>query len=402
MTTSVSEIDPENHSTPSPAAFAKARATRPEVCGSYAPERPYPIYLRGVVETGFGRGGKDLGCPTANLPSKVMQSQPALQRTGIYFGFARILPQDPDDPDLEDVLEGQTIHEGQQFNTDSESTSNNHQNDYLDDDIDVQTDDDGDEVVLSASPQYGGSDVDLVNLAQAGESGIPSLALKQRQMSRSSARSSRSVRTILEKAGAMNLERTISGGSGGKTTSSESSPISPSNAEGSSPSLASAMLGKTETNSSLSQPAKQNSNLSTSSASSASTNPISVSTDKHPRDTSATSSQASSMRRKKKRRIPIASRDARVYPMVMSVGWNPFYKNTTKTAEVHIIHKFSQDFYGLEMRVVVLGYIRPEYNYVSKEALIDDIEMDKKVAINSLARTPYQDYVADPFLLAPS
>ena len=38
----------------------------------------------------------------------------------------------------------------------------------------------------------------------------------------------------------------------------------------------------------------------------------------------------------------------------------------------------------------------------SSEALIDDIETDKKVAINSLARTPYQDYVADPFLLAPS
>jgi hypothetical protein len=49
---------------PSPAAFAKARATRPEICGSDAPERPYPIYLRGTVERGFGRGGKDLGCPT--------------------------------------------------------------------------------------------------------------------------------------------------------------------------------------------------------------------------------------------------------------------------------------------------------------------------------------------------
>ncbi|MCO5585220.1 hypothetical protein L7F22_039152 [Adiantum nelumboides] len=403
MATAVPEIDPENPSKPSPAAFAKARATRPEVCGSYAPERPYPIYLRGVVERGFGRGGKDLGCPTANLPTKVMQAQPALQRTGIYFGFARILPQDPDDPDLEDVIEGQTIHEGQPYSTDSESTNHTLQNDYLDDDVDVQTDDDGDEVVLSASPVYGGSDVDLVNLSQTGESVLPSFALKQRQMSRSSARSSRSVRTILEKAGAMNLERTTSGGSGaGKATSSESSPVSPTNPEGISPSLASAIFGKNEGNVSAPQPTKQSSNLSTSSASSASTNPTSVSTDKHPRDTSATSSQASSMRRKKKRRVPIISRDARVYPMVMSVGWNPFYNNTTKTAEVHIIHKFSQDFYGLEMRVVVLGYIRPEYNYVSKEALIDDIEMDKKVAFNSLARSPYQDYVADPFLLAPS
>jgi len=60
----VGAIDPEINSRPSPAAFAKARASRPEICGSHAPERPYPIYLRGVVERGFGRGGKDLGCPT--------------------------------------------------------------------------------------------------------------------------------------------------------------------------------------------------------------------------------------------------------------------------------------------------------------------------------------------------
>jgi hypothetical protein len=60
----VEAVDPTSSSDPSPAAFAKARASRPEVCGSYAPERPYPIYLRGVVERGFGRGGKDLGCPT--------------------------------------------------------------------------------------------------------------------------------------------------------------------------------------------------------------------------------------------------------------------------------------------------------------------------------------------------
>lgn len=54
----------EEDKEPSAAAFAQARAQRPMVCGSYAPERPYPIYLRGIVERGFGRGGKELGCPT--------------------------------------------------------------------------------------------------------------------------------------------------------------------------------------------------------------------------------------------------------------------------------------------------------------------------------------------------
>lgn len=51
--------------TPPPAAaFAQARATRPQIVGSEGPERPYPIYLRGEVERGFGRGGKELGCAT--------------------------------------------------------------------------------------------------------------------------------------------------------------------------------------------------------------------------------------------------------------------------------------------------------------------------------------------------
>lgn len=29
------------------------------------------------------------------------------------------------------------------------------------------------------------------------------------------------------------------------------------------------------------------------------------------------------------------------------------------------MHDFASDFYGLEIRVVVLGYVRPEYNYDS-------------------------------------
>ena len=34
--------------------------------------------------------------------------------------------------------------------------------------------------------------------------------------------------------------------------------------------------------------------------------------------------------------------------------------------EVHIIHPFAHDFYGHDMSVLVLGFIRPELDYVSK------------------------------------
>lgn len=48
------------------------------------------IRLRGKVATGYGRGGKKLGFPTANLPSSLFQN--ALQHvpTGVYLGWAWI------------------------------------------------------------------------------------------------------------------------------------------------------------------------------------------------------------------------------------------------------------------------------------------------------------------------
>ena len=76
------------------------------------------------------------------------------------------------------------------------------------------------------------------------------------------------------------------------------------------------------------------------------------------------------------------------------------------------MHEFKHDFYGIEVKAVVLGYIRPELDFTSRggifapfcfilpypfaEALIEDIEMDKRVAINSLDRPEYRQYASDP------
>lgn len=89
--------------------------------------------------------------------------------------------------------------------------------------------------------------------------------------------------------------------------------------------------------------------------------------------------------------------DYEVHPMVMSVGWNPFYGNKKRSAEIHIMHKFKTSFYGASLRVVILGYIRPELNYVSKEALIQDINTDIAVAFKSLEREGYKKYQKDKF-----
>lgn len=88
-----------------------------------------------------------------------------------------------------------------------------------------------------------------------------------------------------------------------------------------------------------------------------------------------------------------------VYPMVMSIGYNPFYNNTVRSVEVHLMHDFSIDFYETHMNLVVLGFIRGELDYTSKEALIDDIKTDIDVAGRSLGREAYMKYAKDPYLL---
>ncbi|KAI5954627.1 FMN1 [Candida jiufengensis] len=81
-----------------------------------------------------------------------------------------------------------------------------------------------------------------------------------------------------------------------------------------------------------------------------------------------------------------------IFPMVMSIGWNPFYHNKQKAAEIHIINKFNDNFYGAKIEYIVLGYIRPELNYTTKEALINDINLDIKIAKEILSKPGFEKY----------
>ncbi|KAK5946587.1 riboflavin kinase [Knufia obscura] len=78
--------------------------------------------------------------------------------------------------------------------------------------------------------------------------------------------------------------------------------------------------------------------------------------------------------------------DIQIYPSVLSIGYNPFYANSTRSIEIHVLHKFPTDFYGSSLNLLMLGFIRPEYDYVSKESLIEDIMVDCAVAERSLGR----------------
>ena len=75
-----------------------------------------------------------------------------------------------------------------------------------------------------------------------------------------------------------------------------------------------------------------------------------------------------------------------LYPIDITIGYILNPENTVRSAEVHVLHKFEADFYGTEMRVLITGFIRKERNYLEKQALIDDINLDCKVALRSLDR----------------
>ncbi|KAF8937056.1 putative riboflavin kinase [Dissophora ornata] len=196
-------------------------STRPKIAGGPSPEKPFPIKMSGTVIKGFGRGSKDLGIPTANLPEDAMETQEQHMVTGIYYGWAQVVVKNK--PDCTSTTTDKSTEEA----TETETVES---------------------------------------------------------------------------------------------------------------------------------------------------------------DSSSTSSLATHC-------------PATVYPMVMSLGWNPFYKNEKKSAEVHIMHNFHRDFYGDELRVVVLGYIRPELDYTTLEALIEDINIDIEVAHRSLERPDYSIFKEDPIFL---
>lgn len=92
-----------------------------------------------------------------------------------------------------------------------------------------------------------------------------------------------------------------------------------------------------------------------------------------------------------------AAVEKQVYKMVASIGWNPFYKNDKKTVEVHLLHKFENDFYGKEIKVIFTGYIRPERDFVSEEDLIKEIKNDIAIAEKELQKPELSAYKEDKF-----
>jgi len=127
-----------------------------------------------------------------------------------------------------------------------------------------------------------------------------------------------------------------------------------------------------------------------------------------------------------KRRL--GSEDGKVWPMVMSVGYNPYFKNEKLTAVCHKIWGDMADeirkfilsihfkmisthticrflFSGTSGPNLITSQRVSPVTYCSSladgtEALICDINVDVKVALNSLARPEWAKFSNHPFLEA--
>ena len=86
-----------------------------------------------------------------------------------------------------------------------------------------------------------------------------------------------------------------------------------------------------------------------------------------------------------------------VYKMVMSIGTNPYYNNEKKTMETHIMNKFEVSFYGDELRVIIVGYLRPMRSFEGLARLVDAIKRDVEQAKTLLDKNEFQIFKSDPY-----
>ena len=64
------------------------------------------------------------------------------------------------------------------------------------------------------------------------------------------------------------------------------------------------------------------------------------------------------------------------YKSVLSIGYNPFFNNKSKTIEVFLIDYDGDDFYEDEVSLLIDGYSRSEENFANLSELVTTITYD--------------------------
>lgn len=88
-----------------------------------------------------------------------------------------------------------------------------------------------------------------------------------------------------------------------------------------------------------------------------------------------------------------------VHKVAMSMGWNPTFGDVkAKTIEPWILHEFKEDFYGRHLRLVVIGYVRPELKFDDMDELIREIKADGAFCREALDEPALAALAEDRFL----
>lgn len=92
--------------------------------------------------------------------------------------------------------------------------------------------------------------------------------------------------------------------------------------------------------------------------------------------------------------------DAGVYKMVMNIGKRPtFVKDNSpdSSVEAHVMHSYGHDFYGETMKVVLLGYLRPEIPFSGLQDLLNRIHTDIGISRTQLDSEKWSVFANDAF-----
>ena len=92
--------------------------------------------------------------------------------------------------------------------------------------------------------------------------------------------------------------------------------------------------------------------------------------------------------------------DRSVHKMVMNIGKRPtFVKDNGPdiSVEAHVMHKYQGDFYGKKMKVILVGYLRPEMKFDGLDALLRRIQTDIGISRSQLDSVAWRGYADDAF-----
>ena len=92
-----------------------------------------------------------------------------------------------------------------------------------------------------------------------------------------------------------------------------------------------------------------------------------------------------------------------VHPAVVNVGLSPTFEeaeNPEPIAEAHLLDPIDADFYGEELALLLLGYVRPERKFPGFDELVAAIRADIDTAGRALTEPEFAAFRDDKALLA--